>query len=74
MSREKLFSLTKKDFEIQTFKGSGPGGQHRNKNETAVRIKHKDSGAVGESQEMKSQYQNKELAFKRLVNSEKFQS
>jgi protein subunit release factor B len=71
--KEHLFSVTKNDFEIQHFKGSGPGGQSRNKNSTAVRIKHKESGAIGESQEMKSQYQNKLKAFDRLVNSNLFQ-
>lgn len=74
MGKSKLFSLTEKDFKIQTFKGSGPGGQHKNKRETAVRITHEKSGAVGQSQEMKSQAQNKELAFKRLIESKKFQS
>lgn len=71
--KELLFSLTKKDFEIQTFKSSGNGGQHRNKTETAVRIIHKESGAIGECVNYKSQYQNKKEAFKRLVESEKFQ-
>ena len=71
--KEHLFSITKKDFDVQHFKGSGPGGQSKNKNATAVRIKHKESGAVGESQEMKSQYQNKILAFDRLTKSTDFQ-
>lgn len=71
--KELLFSVTKNDFEVQHYKGSGPGGQNRNKNSTAVRIKHKDSGAVGDSQEMKSQLQNKKLAFERMYNSKEFQ-
>ena len=70
--KEKLFSLTKKDFIVQPFKGSGPGGQHRNKNATAIRIIHPDSGAVGESQKHKSQLQNKKEAFKNLVNTAEF--
>lgn len=72
-NKEPIFSVTKKDFEVQHFKGSGPGGQSRNKNATAVRITHRESGAVGTSQEMKSQYQNKMLAFDRLIKSNKFQ-
>lgn len=71
MNKEKLFSVT--DFEVTHFKGSGPGGQSRNKNATAVRIAHKASGARGESQELKSQAQNKKRAFNRLVNSKEFQ-
>jgi len=70
--KEKLFSLSKKDFIIQAFKASGPGGQHRNKCSTAIRITHKASGAVGESSNSRSQYTNKKLAFKRLTKSGKF--
>lgn len=72
MSRELIYRLTKKDFILKPFKGSGPGGQHRNKNSTAIRITHPDSGAVGECSEHKSQLQNKKVAFRRLVDSKKF--
>jgi len=67
-----LFSLTKKNFEIQTFRSGGPGGQHQNKTSSGVRIIHKESGAVGESREHKSQLQNKKAAFTRLTESDKF--
>jgi len=67
-----LFSITKKDLEIQTFKGSGPGGQHRNKTESGIRIIHRESGAVGESSSEKSQHINKKLALKRLTENKKF--
>ena len=73
MSRDLIYSLRKKDFIVQPFKGSGAGGQHRNKNSTAIRIIHLESGAKGESQELKSQHQNKKLAFERLVESKEFQ-
>ena len=72
MPRKLLFTLNKKDFTIQTFKSGGPGGQHQNKTDSGVRIKHKDSGAVGESRTHKSQYQNKKEAFNRLVATNKF--
>ena len=72
MKKEFLFSITKKDLDIQTFRGSGPGGQHRNKTDSAVRITHRASGAVGESQTDKSQHRNKRLALKRLTESNKF--
>ena len=68
-NKEHLFSITKKDFEIQTFKCTGPGGQKVNKTNSGVRIKHKDSGAVSESRTARTQFQNKKLAFKRLTNS-----
>lgn len=72
MSKEKLFSLSKKDFEVQTFKSGGKGGQHQNKTDSGVRIIHRESGAVGESRSEKSQRQNKKLAFQRLSNHPKF--
>ena len=72
MSKDVLFSLTKKDFIIQTFRGSGAGGQHRNKRNTGIRIIHPESGAKGEATEERSQKMNKEMAFKRLVESDKF--
>lgn len=70
--KEKLFSLNKKDFEIQTFQSGGKGGQHQNKTDSGVRIIHIESGAVGESRNNKSQLQNKKAAFKRLTESTKF--
>lgn len=72
MSRELLFRLTKKDFIIQYFRGSGAGGQHRNKTDSACRIIHQESGAVAECQEQRSQSQNRITAFKRLVKTPKF--
>ena len=72
MGRELLFTLTKKDFEVQTFRAGGKGGQHQNKRNTGVRIKHPASGAVGESREERSQFQNRKKAFIRLVESPEF--
>jgi hypothetical protein len=70
--RQLLFSITKDDFEIQVFCSGGKGGQNQNKVSTGVRIIHKDSGAVGESREERSQLQNKKIAFKRLTEHPKF--
>ena len=70
--KELLYSLTKKDFKLQTFRSGGPGGQHQNKRNTGVRITHSESGAVGESREHKSQLQNKKAALRRLVEHPKF--
>jgi protein subunit release factor B len=67
-----LFSLDKKDFEMQTFRSGGKGGQNQNKRNTGVRLIHHMSGARGESREERSQEQNKKNAFVRLVNSEIF--
>lgn len=72
--KELLFSLTKKDFTIQTFRSGGKGGQHQNKTESGVRIIHPASGAVGESRSERSQAQNKKAAFERLIQSKTFQA
>jgi peptide chain release factor 1 len=55
-----------KDVEIITTKGSGPGGQHRNKVETMVVLKHKPTGIVIRSGTERSQYQNKQIAYEIL--------
>lgn len=73
-ARRKIFSLSKKDFEVQTFRSGGPGGQHQNKRDTAVRITHRASGTVGTSRSERSQHRNKKLAFERLVESKSFQT
>ena len=72
MAKELLFSVTLNDCDVQTKRGSGKGGQNRNKRDTAVRIVHRDSGAVGESEEERSQHQNKRTAFIRMTNTAEF--
>ena len=68
-----LFSVTAKDCEWSYFRGSGKGGQKRNKTSNAVRVYHPLSGAMGKAEDTRSQKKNKQLAFKRMVESEKFQ-
>lgn len=72
MPKELLFSITKDDFEIETFRSGGHGGQYQNTCDSGVRIRHKESGAVGESRSERSQLTNKKLALKRLVASKEF--
>jgi protein subunit release factor B len=69
-----LFSITKKDFTVETFRSGGKGGQNQNKVESGVRIKHPASGAVAECREQRNQLQNKHTAFQRLVKTAKFQA
>jgi protein subunit release factor B len=54
------------EIRVETFKASGPGGQHRNKRETAVRVRHLPSGISALATEHRSQARNKELALRRL--------
>ncbi len=69
-----LFSITKKDFDMQTFRAGGAGGQNQNKVNSGVRLIHRASGAVGEARDSRYQLQNKKAAFERLVKSDKFQA
>lgn len=72
--RKLLFSVTIHDCEVSTMTAGGPGGQHQNRSQTAIRIVHEPSGARGESREYKSQHANKKAAFKRMANSKEFQT
>ena len=74
MTKVLLFSITRKDFRVDTFRSGGKGGQHQNKTESGVRITHIDSGAVGESREERSQLQNKKNAFRRCIESKRFKT
>lgn len=73
MNKELLFSVTRKDLDIQWYSGSGAGGQHRNKHQNCCRIRHIESGAEGSGTESRSRDQNKSSAFKRLVECPTFQ-
>ncbi|TAH34673.1 MAG: peptide chain release factor-like protein [Planctomycetota bacterium] len=52
---------------LRFIRSSGPGGQHRNKAETGVRLFHPPSGITVAATERRSQFQNRELAFERLI-------
>lgn len=74
MSKELLFSVTAKDCRFDYYRGSGKGGQHRNKTDSAVRCTHVISGAVGQCESSRHQRKNKELAFGRMAATDKFKA
>ncbi|KAG8078711.1 hypothetical protein GUJ93_ZPchr0007g5677 [Zizania palustris] len=52
--------------DMGTFKASGPGGQHRNKRESAVRLRHRPTGIIAQAVEDRSQHKNRASALSRL--------
>ncbi|CAH2035175.1 unnamed protein product [Thlaspi arvense] len=55
-----------KQCKFETFRVSGPGGQHRNKRDSAVRLKHLPTGIVAQAVEDRSQHKNRASALNRL--------
>lgn len=55
-----------RECEVDTFRSSGPGGQHVNKTESAVRLKHLPTGLVVTCREERSQHRNKASCLKKL--------
>ncbi len=54
------------DIRIEYYRSRGPGGQRKNKKETAVRIRHIPTGITAIATESRSQARNRQLALKRL--------
>jgi len=72
MERQPVLTLTKKDFKIRWFSGSGAGGQHRNKSSNCCEITHIESGISQRCTSHKSREQNKKEAFKTLCEKSEF--
>ncbi len=64
---EDVPELHERDIKYQTLKASGPGGQHVNKTESAVRATHTPTGLTVVAQEQRSQFANKRLTRMKLA-------
>jgi len=58
--------ISEDEIKVESFRAGGPGGQHMQKNETAVRVTHLPTGIVVVCQNERSQYQNKLTALRIL--------
>src|ERR1700730_8609635 len=56
-----------RDSDVEYFIAGGPGGQHRNKVETGVRLTHRPTGIMVTATERRSQHANREVAFERMA-------
>lgn len=59
-------AVSRRDVRVDTFRDSGPGGQHRNKTESGVRMTHLPTGTVVTAVEERSQHLNRQVAWERL--------
>jgi peptide chain release factor 1 len=74
MKKTKMFSVTAADCRWDVFRGSGNGGQKKQKTSSGVRCVHEPSGAEGKATDSRDQRVNRETAFERMVATAEFQS
>lgn len=60
--RDVTAQIRPEDVDVETMRGSGAGGQHRNKTDSAVRARHRPTGIEVRCESERSQHRNRELA------------
>lgn len=69
-ARQALFTMSDEDLlrqcRVDVFRGTGKGGQKRNRTDSAVRLTHPGSGAVAGCDETRSQHSNRQIALRKL--------
>ena len=70
MTRDEILLLSDEELvrlcRVDTFRGTGPGGQKRNKTESAVRVTHRESGLAAFDDQSRSQHLNRARALQKL--------
>ncbi len=66
-TKQQMSVRLREEVEITTFRAGGPGGQHQNKTESGVRLKHLPTGIVVIAREHRSQIKNRLAAWQRLL-------
>jgi protein subunit release factor B len=74
MSKELLFSVTASDCDWSYTRGTGKGGQKKNKTNSAVHCTHVASGAHGYAEDNREQHRNRALAFGRMAETKIFKN
>jgi protein subunit release factor B len=74
MSRELVFSVTAADCDWSYTRGTGKGGQKKNKTNSAVHCTHRASGAHGYAEDTREQHKNRSIAFERMCKTKEFET